>query len=78
MKLFSTLSTLATVLLLAGEAIAGTYKGFSIGANRADGACKKVADWKADFQAIKSWNKGYNAVRLYAASDCYSKPPKIE
>ena len=73
MKLFSTLSTLAVALMMSGEALAGTYKGFSIGANRADGACKWEADWKKDFQAIKSWNKGFNAVRLYSADDCNSK-----
>jgi glucan 1,3-beta-glucosidase len=70
MKFFSTLSTLAVALMMSGEALAGTYKGFSIGANRADGACKWEADWKKDFQAIKSWNKGFNAVRLYSADDC--------
>ncbi|KAJ3541869.1 hypothetical protein NM208_g4403 [Fusarium decemcellulare] len=71
MKLLGSIGTLATgLLLLSGEALALTYKGFSIGANRPDGACKYTADWKADFQTIKSWNKGFNAVRLYASSDC--------
>lgn len=60
MKFFSTLSTLAVALMMTGEAVAGTYKGFSMGANRADGVCKWEADWKKDFQAIKSWNKGFN------------------
>ncbi|KAM5354562.1 hypothetical protein ACJ41O_001209 [Fusarium nematophilum] len=71
MKLLSSIGTLAAaLLLLPGQAMAGTYKGFSIGANRADGACKYTADWKKDFQTIKGWGKGFNAVRLYACSDC--------
>ena len=73
MKFFGSISTLAVTLLLSGQALAGQYKGFSLGANRADGACKYEADWKKDFQTIKSWNKGFNAVRLYASSDCNSK-----
>lgn len=74
MKLFNSVATLAAaMLLLPGQAMAGTYKGFSMGANRADGACKTQADWKTDFQTIKSWGKGFNAVRLYSASDCNSK-----
>lgn len=70
MKLFGSITTLAAAMLLLPTALAGQYKGFSIGANRADGACKTNADWKTDFQTIKSWGKGFNAVRLYASSDC--------
>ncbi|KAH7161892.1 glycoside hydrolase superfamily [Dactylonectria macrodidyma] len=71
MKLLNSVATLAAaILLLPGQAMAGTYKGFSMGANRADGACKSQADWKKDFQTIKGWGKGFNAVRLYATSDC--------
>ncbi|KAF5025718.1 hypothetical protein F66182_2185 [Fusarium sp. NRRL 66182] len=71
MKLFGSIGALAAaLLLLPGQALAGQYKGFSIGANRPDGACKYTADWKKDFQTIKSWGKGFNAVRLYASSDC--------
>lgn len=71
MKLLGSLGKLAAgLLLLTAQASALTYKGFSLGANRADGACKYTADWKKDFQTIKSWNKGFNAVRLYACSDC--------
>jgi hypothetical protein len=74
MKLLGSLGKLAAgLLLLTAQASALTYKGFSLGANRADGACKYMADWKKDFQTIKSWNKGFNAVRLYACSDCNSK-----
>ncbi|CCT74252.1 related to glucan 1,3-beta-glucosidase [Fusarium fujikuroi] len=71
MKLFGSIGAVAAALmLLPGQALAGQYKGFSMGANRADGACKYTADWKKDFQTIKSWNKGFNAVRLYSADDC--------
>lgn len=76
MKLFGSIGAVAAALmLLPGQALAGQYKGFSMGANRADGACKYTADWKKDFQTIKSWNKGFNAVRLYSADDCNSKLP---
>ncbi|KAI8716243.1 Glycoside hydrolase family 17 [Fusarium sp. LHS14.1] len=71
MKLFGSLGKIAAgLLLLTAQASALTYKGFSLGANRPDGACKYTADWKKDFQTIKGWNKGFNAVRLYACSDC--------
>ncbi|CVK94848.1 related to glucan 1,3-beta-glucosidase [Fusarium mangiferae] len=71
MKLFGSIGAVAAALmLLPGQALAGQYKGFSMGANRADGLCKYTADWKKDFQTIKSWNKGFNAVRLYSADDC--------
>lgn len=74
MKLFGSIGAVAAALmLLPGQALAGQYKGFSMGANRADGACKYTADWKKDFQTIKSWNKGFNAVRLYSADDCNSE-----
>ncbi|KAG3181760.1 hypothetical protein PC129_g25386, partial [Phytophthora cactorum] len=62
--------TLAAALLLPAQALAGQYKGFSLGANNAKGGCKTTADWKADFQAIKGWGKGFNAVHTYATSDC--------
>jgi len=69
--MFKTIIALAaTLLLLPAQIEAGKYKGFSLGANTATGACKSTADWTADFRAIKSWGKGFNAVRLYASSDC--------
>ncbi|KAH6867710.1 family 17 glycoside hydrolase [Thelonectria olida] len=64
------LNLAAALLLLPAQALAGQYKGFSIGANKADGGCKATTDWKKDFQTIKGWGKGFNAVRLYACSDC--------
>ncbi|KAF4982290.1 hypothetical protein FZEAL_2076 [Fusarium zealandicum] len=77
MKLLNSISTLAAgLLLLSGQALAGQYKGFSMGANKANGDCKATADWKTDFQTIKGWGKGFNAVRLYACSDCDSKFPQ--
>jgi len=60
----------AFLLLLPTQIVAANWKGFSIGANTATGACKGTNDWKADVAAIKSWNRGFNAVRLFAASDC--------
>ncbi|KAF3916562.1 hypothetical protein ABW20_dc0102553 [Dactylellina cionopaga] len=71
MTIFNTILALAVALLLLPAHIqAGEFKGFSMGANRADGSCKAQADWDADFRAIKSWGKGFNAVRLYSTGDC--------
>lgn len=69
------LNLASALLLLPAQALAGQYKGFSIGANKANGECKTTADWKADFQAIKGWGKGFNAIHTYACSDCNSKLP---
>ncbi|KAF3939200.1 hypothetical protein ABW19_dt0204127 [Dactylella cylindrospora] len=71
MRSFNTMiALLAALLLLPGQTLAAYWKGFSMGANTATGACKSRGDWEADFAAIKSWNKGFNAARLYASSDC--------
>ncbi|EPS40497.1 hypothetical protein H072_5639 [Dactylellina haptotyla CBS 200.50] len=71
MAILNTILTVAAVLLLLPMQIqAGAYKGFSMGANNAVGDCKSQGDWEADFRAMKSWGKGFNAVRLYASSDC--------
>ncbi|KAK6357763.1 hypothetical protein TWF718_002069 [Orbilia javanica] len=71
MKLFNAIGALATaMMLLPTQTLAGQYKGFSMGANKADGNCKTQTDWRIDFQTIKSWGKGFNAVRVYASSDC--------
>ncbi|KAI5280228.1 glycoside hydrolase 3 protein [Ascosphaera acerosa] len=62
-----TLSTLA----LAGVASAATGRlGFSLGVKNADGSCKGVSDFEADFDALKG--AGAGVVRTYAASDCDS------
>ncbi|EGX45311.1 hypothetical protein TWF569_009025 [Orbilia oligospora] len=71
MKLFNAIGTLAAaMMLLPAQTMAGQYKGFSMGANKADGGCKTQTDWRIDFQTIKGWGKGFNAARLYASSDC--------
>ncbi|KAI5302971.1 glycoside hydrolase 3 protein [Ascosphaera pollenicola] len=62
-----TLSTLA----LAGVASAATGRlGFSLGVKNADGSCKGVNDFEADFEALNA--TGSSVVRTYAASDCNS------
>ncbi|EWC44414.1 hypothetical protein DRE_01240 [Drechslerella stenobrocha 248] len=68
----SVITCLAALLLLWPTHIhAARWKGFSMGANHAEtGACKTQADWEADFRTIVGWGKGFNAVRLYASSDC--------
>lgn len=64
---FPTLSTLA----LAGVASAATGRlGFSLGVKNADGTCKGVNEFEADFDALKA--AGAGVVRTYAASDCNS------
>lgn len=46
------------------------WKGFNLPGNLPNGACKGVNDWKKDFAVMKSFPGNFNAVRLYAASDC--------
>jgi len=67
---YATFVALFTALMLFPDGIMAYWKGFSLGANTATGACKTQQDWDADFIAIRSWNKGFNAIRLFAASDC--------
>lgn len=69
-----TISGAAVVsVLYAANPVFAAWKGFNLGANKADGSCKGVADYTADFQKIQSWPGGFNAVRLYSAADCNSK-----
>jgi len=63
------LAGLTAVLLLPIQ-IQAYWKGFSVGANAFSGACKTQGDWEADFVAIRQWNIGVNAIRLFASSDC--------
>ncbi|CAF9933959.1 MAG: hypothetical protein HETSPECPRED_009065 [Heterodermia speciosa] len=46
------------------------WKGFNLPATLPSGACKSVNDWKKDFAVVKGLPGKFNAVRLYAASDC--------
>ena len=46
------------------------WKGFNLPATLPSGACKSVNDWKKDFAVVKGLPGKFNAVRLYASSDC--------
>ena len=46
------------------------WKGFNLPATLPSGACKGVNDWKKDFAVVKGLPGKFNAVRLYASSDC--------
>jgi glucan endo-1,3-beta-D-glucosidase len=46
------------------------YKGFNIGANLANGACRSQSDWEFAFNKIASFPGNFKSARLYASSDC--------
>ncbi len=63
--------TTSLLALIAGVSTASAFwKGFNMGANLPNGACKSQADWEHDFNVMKSLPGGFNCVRLYASSDC--------
>lgn len=68
MRTSTALSVLALAAAPALVTAAGTL-GFCLGDVVASGACKKTADYEADFKAIKSAS-GSTLVRIYAASAC--------
>ena len=70
---FTLTSNALTTVLLAGSPVFAAWKGFDLGSANSQGACKTTGDYLADFKKIKSWPNGFNAVRLYSASDCNSK-----
>ena len=63
------LSSILSMSCLAASAQA-YWKGFNLPATLPSGACKSVNDWKKDFAVVKGLPGKFNAVRLYAASDC--------
>lgn len=63
------LSSILSMSCLAASAQA-YWKGFNLPATLPSGACKSVNDWKKDFAVVKSLPGKFNAVRLYASSDC--------
>ena len=46
------------------------WKGFNLGANLPNGACKSPADWEKDFRNMASLPGHFTSARLYASSDC--------
>lgn len=61
------------LVALAAAAISGAdayYKGFNIGANLANGACRSQSDWEFAFNTIASFPGNFKSARLYASSDC--------
>jgi glucan 1,3-beta-glucosidase len=66
---FTLIST--SILLAATRGYARGTLGFALGTKNADGSCKQISDYEADFDAIRT-NTGSTLVRGYAASDCDS------
>ncbi|KAJ9613195.1 hypothetical protein H2200_003136 [Cladophialophora chaetospira] len=61
------------IAAVAAAAITGAdafYKGFNIGANLANGACRSQSDWEFAFNKIASLPGNFKSARLYASSDC--------
>ncbi|KAI9759010.1 MAG: hypothetical protein M4579_002673 [Chaenotheca gracillima] len=60
-------------LLALAAAVSGAqayWKGFNIGANKADGSCKSQQDWESDFRTQQGLTGHFSSARLYASSDC--------
>lgn len=68
MKSFS-IASIAPLLLLC-QPIQAYWKGFNLGANLPNGACKTRADWEKDFRTMASLPGHFTSARLYASSDC--------
>jgi len=63
-------TSLAVLVSTVSFTSAEQWKGFNLAAQTSTGACKTTQDWLNDFNTIKSLPGGFNAVRVYASSDC--------
>jgi len=71
------LSALVALGLAAFSSAAPTtayHAGFNLGATHPSGACKTTAQYKQEFQKIRSWSTGakatFNTVKMFSTMDC--------
>ncbi|KAL8669267.1 MAG: hypothetical protein Q9224_007749, partial [Gallowayella concinna] len=58
------------LLLSFASPSAALWKGFNLGANLPNGACKTTQDWARDFSPLQSLPGYFSSARLFASSDC--------